>query len=137
MAARLKTIEIFLNFPIMDINRNVLWHDKSKVDPIQAQRLTEFWGDGSWRNIAYQPSPQMSLFGEEKVDKVDNDTVAEAFQRRLRRSAGFSHVPDPLPMRNSRGATVYYLFFASHKPVAEGIVKSIFDKYRDRGARSR
>ena len=28
---------------------------------------------------------------------------------------------------------VYYLFFASHKPVAAGIVKDIFDKFRTRG----
>jgi len=35
-------------------------------------------------------------------------------------------------MRNSTGAVVYYLFFASPKPVAERIVTSIFDKYRNR-----
>lgn len=47
--------------------------------------------------------------------------------------AGFKYVPEPMPMRNSKGAIVYYLFFASHKPVAEGIVKDIFDKFRTRG----
>jgi hypothetical protein len=37
-------------------------------------------------------------------------------------------------MTNSKGAVVYYLFFASYKPVAEQIVQSIFAKYKDRGA---
>jgi hypothetical protein len=29
---------------------------------------------------------------------------------------------------------VYYLYFASQKPVAANIVNHIFDKYRNRGA---
>ena len=52
------------------------------------------------------------------TEKVDNETVAEAFRRRLRDAAGFRYVPVPLPMRNSKNAVVYYLFFASRKPVA-------------------
>ena len=36
-------------------------------------------------------------------------------------------------MRNTKGAVVYYLFFASPKPVAAKIVQSIFNKYRDKG----
>ncbi len=35
-------------------------------------------------------------------------------------------------MRNSTGAIVYYLVFASQKPVAAGIVEDIFRKYRAR-----
>lgn len=37
-------------------------------------------------------------------------------------------------MRNRMGATVYYLFFASPKPVARKMVQAIFAKYRNRGA---
>ncbi len=36
-------------------------------------------------------------------------------------------------MRNSQNAVVYYLYFASHKRVAENIVRDIFTKYRDKG----
>lgn len=38
-----------------------------------------------------------------------------------------------MPMRNRKGATVYYLIFAWQKPVAEEIVTDIFNKYRQRG----
>jgi DNA-binding transcriptional regulator WhiA len=61
--------------------------------------------------------------------KTDNETIAKAFAQRLKKQATFKHV-EFLPMKNSTNATVYYLFFASHKPVAKGIVKDIFDKYR-------
>lgn len=60
----------------------------------------------------------------------DNDTIVQAFQDRLRRVAGFKHVPEPLPMKNSRGNVVYYLFFAAQNDLGDKIVKDIFRKYR-------
>jgi hypothetical protein len=74
----------------------------------------------------------MGLFGD-TTEKVENAHVAEAFRDRLRSVAGFEHVPSPMPMRNTRGAVVYCLFFASQKPVAQDIVQAIFAKYRQRG----
>lgn len=128
-AAQMKSIEIFLNFPIMDMNMNVLKRDTGKVDPLQASRMTAFWGDESWRQAAYSTTD--NLFGME--EKTNNDAVADAFRQRLKKAAGFKYVPNPIPMRNNKGATVYYLFFASQKPVAGGIVNDIFNKYRDKG----
>jgi three-Cys-motif partner protein len=129
-AGQLGTIDMFLNFPVMDMNRNVLWRNPEKVSQEQRNRLTSFWGDApSWEGSAY--TTDRSLFGE--PEKESNEVVAAAFQRRLSRVAGFKRVPDPLPMRNSKGAVVYYLFFASQVGVAENIVTDIFGKYRRRG----
>ena len=69
------------------------------------------------------------MFGPEIV-KQGNDAIVAAFKKRLKSVAGFDYVADPLPMRNSTNAVVYYLFFASQKPVAAKIIKDIFDKYR-------
>jgi len=128
-AGQMKSIEIFLNFPVMDMNMNILWNNPDKVDQQQAARMTAFWGDESWKQVAYDTSG--NLFGW--AEKTDNETIAKAFKKRLKDNAGFKYVPDPIPMRNKRGSTVYYLFFASQKPVAVNIVKDIFDKYRGRG----
>lgn len=128
-AAEQKSIEIFLNFPVMDINRNVLWHDHEKVDPLQRDRMTRFWGDASWRTAAY--SGTGNLFGI--PEKVSNDEIAEAFRKHLKDVAGFSHVPEPIPMRNSNRAVVYYLFFAAQQNVAANIVADIFRKYEHHG----
>jgi len=65
-----------------------------------------------------------------------NDDIVAAFRERLKNVAGFRHVPEPVAMRNKMGAVVYYLFFASPKPVARDIVTFIFDKYRARGSGS-
>ena len=125
-AGAMKSIEIIVNFPIADINRNVLHRDRSKVQPSQRDRLRRFWGDDSWEETAY--SRAGNLFGYE--EKTTNADLVSAFRGRLKKEAGFSFVPRPIPMRNSRNADLYYLFFASQKPAAEKIIKSIFDKYR-------
>jgi three-Cys-motif partner protein len=128
-AGQMRSIEIFLNFPIMDINRNVLHRDPSSASEDQAERMTAFWGDSSWREAAYRTEP--NLFGSEEV-KTTNEDLACAFRGRLKNVAGFAYVPEPLPMRNKTGAVVYYLFFAARKPVAAKIVTDIFKRHRDR-----
>lgn len=129
-AGHMKSIDMFLNFPIMDMNRNVLWKNPQGMDPADIARMNAFWGDDSWRSIAYQSMTDLFGLREEKADIV---VIAEAFRQRLKNVAGFGHVAVPLPMRNTKGAVVYYLFFASQKPVASQIVTDIFDKYRQRG----
>jgi len=93
--------------------------------------MDRYWGDGTWRQVGYKPVA--GLFGEME-EKESNEAVAAAFRDRLKKVAGFPYVPEPIPMRNTRGAVVYYLYFAAHKPVAAKIVADIFKKYRKRGA---
>jgi len=133
-AGSLKTIDLFLNFPIMDMNRNALWTKPEKVSRANRDRMTFFWGDASWEEAAYEPSKQGELFGSARAEKRGNEVVADAFRKRLRNVAQFAQVAEPLPMRNSQGAVVYYLFFASQKEVADDIVREIFGRYRARGA---
>jgi three-Cys-motif partner protein len=130
-AGQMRSVDIFINFPVADMNRNVLWHHPEDVNPTDIERMDSFWGDDTWRSIAY--TTERSLFGFQ--EKVENEAVAEGFRTRLQQVAGFKHVPQPLPMCNSRGAIVYYLFFASQKPVAANIVEDIFHKYQTHGAR--
>lgn len=128
-AGQMRTFDIFLNFPVADMNRNVLWRNVDRVDPGQSERLTLFWGDDSWKDVAYRT--EENLFGE--PEKQPNETIAEAFRTRLEKVARFARVPRPMPMRNSKGAIIYYLFFASQKNTAEHIVRDIFTKYANYG----
>jgi three-Cys-motif partner protein len=129
-AARMKSVEIFLNFPVADMNRNVFWRNPEGVDEADLKRMNEFWGDESWRTVAYRKID--TLFGP--ADMKEHVTeVAKAFEHRLHEVAKFAYVADPIPMRNSRGVVLYYLFFASQTPVAKKIVDDIFNKYRSRG----
>lgn len=131
-AGQMKSIEIFLNFQVMDMNMNVFWRNPEKVDKQQLGRMNVFWGDDSWRNVAYTKTKD--LFGDDFEEKAGIKPVIRAYQDRLKRVAGFTYVPEPIPMRNSTGAIVYYLFFASPNKTGAKIVKWIFDKYRSKGA---
>jgi hypothetical protein len=64
------------------------------------------------------------------MDKADNETIAEAFRKRLQDVAKFTYVPPPLAMRNDTNAVVYYLYFASQNPKGGKIVEDIFNSYR-------
>jgi three-Cys-motif partner protein len=131
-AGKMKTVEIFYNFMIMDANMNVFWRNPEKVDDRQVARMDAVWGDHSWREAAYRK--ERDLFGDFER-KADNEAVAEAFRNRLKGIAGFKYVPKPMPMRNEKGAIVYYLFFASPNETGAGIVEAIFNKYRKEGIR--
>jgi len=128
-AGKMKTVEIFLNFPVMDINMNVLKHDMNKVAPDQIERMTAFWGDDTWWQVGYKKSRQASFFGEDPDEKTTNEELEQGFRRRLKEVAGFKYVPKPIPMRNSNNAILYYLYFAAQRPVAANIVETIFKKY--------
>jgi len=124
----MKTIEVFLNFPIMDMNRNVLWTNAASVSAEDISRMNSFWGDDSWRSGLYQS--QGRLFGgEDPIKAGGNEQVVEAFRSRLRDVAGFREVPEPIAMRNSRNAVVYYLFFASQNATGARIARDILRAY--------
>ena len=129
-AGKMNSIEIFLNCPIMDMNRNALWRKPGLVTREAQARMTAYWGDESWKTAAFRK--QVTLFGDDDEIKQGNKQVVDAFGERLKSVAGFKYVPEPLPMRNSTNAVVYYLFFASQEPVASKIVQDIVKKYKNR-----
>ena len=127
IAGQSGVIEIFLNFPIADINRNACRRNLEKVTKNSLERMNKFWGDESWKDVAYQEED--TLWGPRQV-KGNNDHLVDGFKERLKKVAGFNYVPDPIPMKNSTGAILYYLFFASPNKVANKIVTDIFNKYK-------
>jgi len=128
-AAKSKVIDIFLNFPTMDMNMNALRGDGPTAEG--ERRMTAFWGDDSWKKVAFVE--QGDLFGAPSQQKTTtNAAFARAFKTRLQKVAGFKNVLDPMPMRNTIGRVVYYLFFASANDTANKIVKSIFKKHENR-----
>jgi three-Cys-motif partner protein len=126
-AGRMRSIEVFYNFMIMDANMNIFLRDRDKVRPAEIERMNAVWGDDSW--VQAVTRMQRGLFGDVE-EKQSNEAIAEAFRKRLEEVAGFQYVPKPVPMRNSTGAVVYYLYFASPNKTGAKIVGDIFRKYR-------
>ena len=125
-AGKARSIEIFMNLMIMDINRNALRRNPDKSLQSKMDQLTRLWGDESWKEAGY--ATDINLFNE--PEKVSNEEFAEAFRQRLENKAGFKYVLTPMPMKTKSNSTIYYLYFASQKPAAAHIVSDIFAKYR-------
>jgi len=123
-----KSVEVFVNLMIMDINRNALRKDPDKSIESKVAQMTRLWGDESWRDAGYDQIP--TLFDQQIPQKVPNDRFAEAFRRRLEKRAGFKFVPKPMAMKTKSNSVIYYLYFASQNKTGMGIVNDIFDKYR-------
>jgi three-Cys-motif partner protein len=60
-AGQSKAVDMFLNFPVMDMNRNAIWKDAENAPTDGVERMTKFWGDTSWKQVAYADSPQGNL----------------------------------------------------------------------------
>ena len=125
----MRIVDLILNFPIMDINRNAIWNNPKAVTQDGIDRMNSFWGDETWRDIAYKDSPQQSLLGPPDKEKQTNEVIAEAFRQRLIKYGGFKYVPKPIPMKNKAKAVIYYLFFASQNETANEIATYLFKKY--------
>ena len=128
-SAKPRTMDVFLNFPLMDINRNAALKILEAANPEEGVRLTKIWGDDSWKHLAYVE--QGDLFSSSVLIKKDegNEILKRGFRERLKQVAGFSFVPDPILMKNKKGGHLYFLFFASHQPVAQNIAEGILRKW--------
>ena len=82
-AGKSKAVDMFLNFPVMDMNRNAIWKNPEKVPQSGIDRMTKFWGDESWRGAAYAESRQRSFFGPPQMVKQGNKQIVDAFRDRL------------------------------------------------------
>jgi len=129
-AGQSKAVEVFINFPVMHMNRNCKKRNIGEILPGELQAMDSFWGDRSWHAAMYCESKQGDLFGFVDMDKQGNDDLVKAYCERLQSVAGFGFVAEPLPMCNSKGAIVYYLIFAGPNKTGWKIVQEIYKKYR-------
>lgn len=127
LAARQGTIDILLNFSIMDLNRNHLPAKRELLTEEQRAKVLPFLGNG-WENEIYPESSQASLFGTE-YEKLSNDDIMLFYANRLESKAGFKFVSEPL-LFSHKGANLYYLVLASQKEAAKNIMNSLVSKYR-------
>lgn len=95
-AGNSRAIDLFLNFPVMDMNRNAIWRNPDKAPKDGTDRMNRFWGDETWRKAAYVESGQTNMFfNEPELLKQDNEAIVRAFQKRLMDVARFKFVPRP------------------------------------------
>ena len=129
--AETRALEIFMNFPVMALNRTVLPNDPNALTEAQVERMNLFWGSTEWRGDIYEEV--QTLFGlvEMKIRRTTGRRLGRLFKKRLEEV--FPCVTDPLVMTNSKNAPLYCLILAGHKPTGTKIVQEIFQRYERLG----
>ncbi len=127
--SRAGTIEVFLNFSVMAINRNVRLRRKEDISPSVRRRMDRFWGT-DWEAELYEE--EQTLFGPETVRiKQSGKDLGHRFQNRLKEI--FPHCTVPVLMTNSKNAPLYCLVFAGHNRTGVKIADAIFGSFAKMG----
>lgn len=125
--ARTRTIEVFINFPAMAINRNVRRSKQDEIPDAVRERMDRFWGAG-WQDDLFVQ--EQTLFGPENVRRGQSPKeLGGHYQRRLRQL--FRHVTVPVLMTNSKNAPLYHLIFAGDDPTGAKIATDIFGRFQE------
>ncbi len=126
--AETRALEVVLNFPTMALNRAGLPTAAGALTSDHTRRMNVVWGSEGWREPLYGRRP--TLWGEE-VEIKRRPTNAEHLGRlfaQQRLSTVFSHVSEPLVIRNSRNADLYCLIFAGPNENGAKIAGDVFGR---------
>lgn len=126
--AETRALEVFINFPVMALNRTALPNDPNTLSEAQIGRMNRFWGSTEWRDLIYVE--RRDLWGnivEMKIEPTSGRRLGSLFRERLRQV--FPFVTAPLVMKNSIGAPLYCLIFAGHNKTGARITQYIFQRY--------
>lgn len=119
-----QAIDMWLLFPAMAVNRMLPRH--GNVPDKWAEKLTDLFGDESWRSAFYSESQQVSLFGDEGLSKVPRvfEQLSEYVNMRLQ--TVFDRTAEkPLVLTNKTGSPLFLLCFASGNPKGSSIAVRI------------
>lgn len=123
--AETRAIDVFVNFPIMAVNRHL---DRDRPPDARTRALLEgIMGPIDWIEDLYRAD--LDMFGEIhwRRPPLDARRVAEAYIRNLR--GIFPNVSTPVVMRSQTNAPLYALVLASHNQRAVKITNDIFTRY--------
>ena len=108
--AKTRKVDVIINFPLaMAINRLVTRN--MDIPENWVRLLDKCFGTRDWHDLAYEV--QRDLFGDERSRKRDDTAsrLLQLYHRRLERC--FGNTVDPSLVRNTKGAPLYYLMWAS------------------------
>jgi len=128
--AETQKVDLWMLFPSSGVIRML---PKSRPpEESWARRLTELFGDNSWRNEFYSEDPTGDLFDDQiMLNVVSEKTVADYLLRRLK-EIFVGVVKRPLVLYNSKDSPLFMLVFAAGNPkgaaTAVGIAEDIIHK---------
>lgn len=110
-----RVFDVWYLFPLSALNR-VLQKD-GKIPKKNKDKINELLGTSDWENEIYYESPQLSLFGEQELERVSLEKIQRYVINRLKLL--FPGVSEKsLVLRNYNNSPLFNLCFATNNPKA-------------------
>ena len=119
-----QAIDLWILFPAMAVNR-LLYRD-GKIPEKLCKKLDKTLGSSKWKKVFYQEKKQLSLFTKKtEREKISHfEDIKTHYLDHLK--TAFPGVADnPLPLINSKGSILFYLYFAVSNPNGKNIALRI------------
>lgn len=130
-AKQTNILDIWYLFPLNALTRNL--YKKMSMPIATKNKVTQILGTNEWEKELYHQSAQLSIFGDEPLERVNFDRLVDFVRQRLINS--FPYVsPQSRILKNSNNSPMFILFFMmtnkSGKAIGLGskVVTDIFNK---------
>lgn len=130
-AKQTNILDIWYLFPLNALTRNL--YKKMSMPIATKNKVTQILGTNEWEKELYHQSAQLSIFGDEPLERVNFDRLVDFVRQRLINS--FPYVsPQSRMLKNSNNSPMFILFFImtnkSGKAIGSGskVVTDIFNK---------
>lgn len=130
-AKQTNILDIWYLFPLNALTRNL--YKKMSMPIATKNKVTQILGTNEWERELYHQSAQLSIFGDEPLERVNFDRLVDFVRQRLINS--FPYVsPQSRMLKNSNNSPMFILFFImtnkSGKAIGLGskVVTDIFNK---------
>lgn len=130
-AKQTNILDIWYLFPLNALTRNL--YKKMSMPIATKNKVTQILGTNEWEKELYHQSAQLSIFGDEPLERVNFDRLVDFVRQRLINS--FPYVsPQSRMLKNSNNSPMFILFFMmtnkSGKAIGLGskVVTDIFNK---------
>lgn len=130
-AKQTNILDIWYLFPLNALTRNL--YKKMSMPIATKNKVTQILGTNEWEKELYHQSAQLSIFGDEPLERVNFDRLVDFVRQRLINS--FPNVsPQSRMLKNSNNSPMFILFFImtnkSGKAIGLGskVVTDIFNK---------
>lgn len=130
-AKQTNILDIWYLFPLNALTRNL--YKKMSMPIATKNKVTQILGTNEWEKELHHQSAQLSIFGDEPLERVNFDRLVDFVRQRLINS--FPYVsPQSRMLKNSNNSPMFILFFImtnkSGKAIGLGskVVTDIFNK---------
>jgi three-Cys-motif partner protein len=121
-------IEVFINVPIMALNRDTLPNFAAHLTESDIARGARFWGDPNWTDEFYEVVGK-DLWGENWIVKIQSTTaerISEVYRQRL--LTIFPYVSEVAIICNATKQPIYSLVFAGPNETGKDIANNVLGK---------